>query len=103
MHHIINHYTTQPVYEMRHLDIYIRGNCLELLKSYLHSRNQITKLNNTKSDIELIFYRVPQGLVLGPLLFLLYINDIINCSQDGEFVIFADYTNIFVSGNTKIE
>ena len=86
------------------LHIYeIRGNCLELLKNYLHSRIQITKFNNTKSDSELTFYGVLQGLVLGPLIFLLYINDIINCSQDGEFVIFADDTNIFVSGNTKKE
>ena len=51
----------------------IRGNCFELLKSYLHSRNQITKFNNTKSDIELIFCGVPQGSVLGPLLFSLYL------------------------------
>ena len=42
----------------------IRGNCLELLKSYSHSLNQITKFNNTKSDSELIFYGVPQGQYL---------------------------------------
>ena len=38
--------------------------------------------------------------MLGPLLFLLYINDIINASEDGQFVLFADDTNIFVSGRT---
>ena len=42
----------------------IRGNCLELLKSYSHSRNEITKFDNTKSDSELIFYGVPQGQYL---------------------------------------
>ena len=59
-----------------------------LLKIYLHSRNRIIKLNNTKSDSESIVYGVTQleGSILGPLLFLLYINNIINCSKDGEFV-----------------
>ena len=86
----------------------IRGNCLNLLKSYLQSRKQITKFNNTLSDSNTISYGVPQGSVLGPLLFLLYINDIIHCTRkfekdefEYEFVLFADDTNIFVSAKTK--
>ena len=81
----------------------IRGNCLELLKNYLLNRKQITKFNNIKSDSQNIVFGVPQGSVLGPLLFLLYINDIINSSSDGEFVVFADDTNIFITGNNKEE
>ena len=81
----------------------IRGNCLKLLKNYLLNRKQITKLNNVKSDYQNISFGVPQGSVLGPLLFLLYINDIINSAPDGEFVIFADDTNIFITGNDENE
>ena len=60
------------------------------------SRKQITKFNNVKSDTECILFGVPQGSVLGSLLFLLYINDIVNSASHSEFVIFADDTNIFV-------
>ena len=38
--------------------------------------------------------------MLGPLLFLIYINDLINCSDLGKFILFADDTNIFVSGHS---
>ena len=55
------------------------------------------------SDAENIFYRLPQGSVLGPLLFLIYINDIVHSSTQGEFVIFADDTNIFIAAKTKNE
>ena len=79
----------------------IRGNCLELLKDYLTSRNQLVKFNGEKSHLGTIEFGVPQGSVLGPLLFLIYINDIINCSKTSRFVLFADDTNIFISANNQ--
>ena len=81
----------------------IRGKCYDFLKSYLNSRKQRTKFIDVKSEFDLIKYGVPQGSVLGPLLFLIYINDIVKSTNLGHFVLFADDTNIFVTAQTKAE
>ena len=79
----------------------IRGNANSLIKSYLSNRVQYTEIHGEKSDSLTIKYGVPQGSVLGPLLFLLYINDISRCSDLGLFILFADDTNIFVEGRSS--
>ena len=81
----------------------VRGVCHELLASYLSSRTQFTDFQQTLSDTCEVEYGVPQGSVLGPLLFLIYINDIINSTTPGHFVMFADDTNIFVCGDNEKE
>ena len=80
----------------------LRGKAQSLISSYMESRHQYVQIGTEKSDLAKITYGVPQGSVLGPLLFLLYINDINNTTPDGDFILYADDTNIFVTGNTRV-
>ena len=66
-------------------------------KNYLSNRKQIVKYNQTKSEEMTIKSGVSQGSILGPLLFLLYIIDIQNCSKLILIVLFADDTTISYS------
>ena len=79
----------------------IRGNCYKLLESYISDRSQYTTVLGENSEHLDVCYGVPQGSVLGPLLFLLYINDITDISTHGNFVLYADDTNIFIVDSTR--
>ena len=75
----------------------IRGSALNWFRSYLSSRTQKVCINGILSEPNFISHGVPQGSVLGPLLFLLYINDLPSCSNILKFHLFADDTSIFFS------
>jgi len=75
----------------------IRGKPLEWFKSYLTSRTQRVKCNGCFSNLQNILFGVPQGSILGPLLILIYINDLPNSSTLLRFILFADDSNVFLS------
>ena len=74
----------------------IRDKALQLLISYLSNRRHLTKLNGIASELKLLEIGVPQGSVLGPLLFLLFINDLPSVTNF-NVKLFADDT-FFIIG-----
>ena len=71
-----------------------RGIINDWFRSYLHERKQKVCINGFESEIKTIHHGVPQGSVLGPILFLLYINDLHKCINFSETFHFADDTNL---------
>ena len=74
----------------------IKGKILQLLTSYLSDRKQYVSYGGRESTLLDIISGVPQGSVLGPLLFIIFINDIVNITDLAKFVLFADDLNLFV-------
>ena len=72
-------------------------------RSYLTDRKQNREVNNVVSEAATTLFGVPQGSVLGPLLFLLYINDIYKSSSLFAFYLFADDTSIIFANNNLKE
>ena len=82
------------------LDKYgIRGVCKNWITSYLSNRSQYVSFNSRNSTSSKIICGVPQGSIMGALLFILYVNDIVNVSNVLFPILFADDTNVFIDGH----
>ena len=76
----------------------IRGLAKDWVCSYLENRRQYVCINDSNSDCLDVKCGVPQGSILGPALFILYVNDMCNVSKSLKSIIFADDTNLFYAG-----
>ena len=88
----------------------IKCDVLKWLSSYLSNRTIYVEIYNAKSSVRHLNTGVPHGSILGPLLFLIYIDDISNSSSLFKFILFADDTNLFTTieytlpvGNSKVD
>ena len=81
----------------------IRGPILSWFKDYLTDRNQTTTFNGVNSSCSKITLGVPQGSVLGPILFLIYINDISNIFSKSKTLLFADDMTLYLIGPSPEE
>ena len=81
----------------------IRGVALQWFQSYLSNRQQFVTIDGENSSKKAIDYGVPQGSILGPLLFVIYINDLPSISTLAKFILYADDANIIITGQSEEE
>lgn len=78
----------------------VTGVAYKIIKSYLLNRKQVVKIGNYQSKPKPITYGVPQGSILGPLLFLIYINNLGDIGLRGDITLYADDTCLFYFGHS---
>ena len=81
----------------------IRGIANKWFSSYLADREQYVSVGNKNSSTSKLKYGIPQGSILGPLLFIIYINDLPNINKIVKFILYADDANIILTGDTISE
>ena len=80
---------------LRKLYLYgVNGKAHDWFRSYLSNRTQYCQVNGKLSEPRTIITGIPQGSILGPLLFLVYINDLPNCLKNADCDMFADDTQL---------
>ena len=80
----------------------IKGHALDKFKSYLTNRKQTVSVDGVKASLRNINTGLPQGSILGPLLFIVYMNDLVNLNTGEQILIYADDTVVFYR-HTNIE
>ena len=78
----------------------LKGSTLNLFHSYLINGKQYTEIEDITSDILPIQIGVPQGSILGPILFIIYLNDFSQCSNKFDFIMYADATTLSSTVNS---
>lgn len=81
----------------------IRGKGHKLIKSYLSNRKQTVRIGTQNSKPEIIDTGVPQGTILGPLFFILYVNDLLTSMPEEAILSYADDTAVVATGKTWTE
>ena len=76
---------------------------LRWFRLYFEDRKQFVTLDNYKSDTCMVKTGVPHSSILGPLLFILFVNDIFYVSNNYSAILFADDTNLFISDDNPVQ